>query len=179
MNVTAVPEGLLRVKLRSPTQVCDISTETFTSIMLPLIPLTGRVEVMLATPTGKLIGPPELLYVVHMGPVDVLVAVGKAVNVAVGGTLVFVAVGGIGVLVGGMLVLVAVGRGVLVAVGKAVNVAVGGTLVLVAVGGTGVLVGGMLVLVAVGRGVLVVVGKGVTVGFVPPIVNRPSPSIAR
>lgn len=66
---------------------------------------------------------------------------------AVGGTLVGVAVGGMGVLVavGGTLVEVAVGS-------TGVLVAVGGTLVGVAVAGTGVFVavGGRLVGVAVG-----------------------------
>ena len=47
---------------------------------------------------------------VLVGGTFVFVATDSGVNVAVGGTLVLVAVGGTSVLVGGMLVLVAVGK---------------------------------------------------------------------
>jgi hypothetical protein len=95
----------------------------------------------------------------------VLIAVGGTlVRVAVGGTVVLVSVGGtlVRVAVGGRAVLVAVG-GTLVRVavgGRAVLVAVGGTLVRVAVGGRAVLVavGGTLVRVAVAVKVRVAVG---------------------
>ena len=92
MTVTLVAEGPPTVKLKSPGQACGMSIVTFTSEIVPLVPLTEILEAIEATPFGMLIGVSALLYVVQTGPTGVSVGVGDGPGVSVGG--------GIGVSVG-------------------------------------------------------------------------------